>query len=257
MLRHTSEIKGFSIGASDGAIGSITDFLFDDITWQVRWIVVEIGHLLTDRKVLLPPSALGRVNHIGNQFSIRLTMQNIKDSPDIDTDEPVSRLMEANLYDYYGWCPYWSMGFNVSGYGYAGGRMAPLFPPGTFRKANESGPPQLYGDPHLRSVSQVTGYHIRAADGEVGHVADFLIEDADWSIHYLIVDTKNWWPGKKVLISPRSVQGIDWGHTAVDLKVFREIVKNSPEYDATVAIDRAYEGRFHDYYNRVTQVERV
>ena len=68
-------------------------------------------------------------------------------------------------------------------------------------------------DPHLRSIEAVTGYHIHASDGEIGHVEDFLIEDADWSIRYLVVDTKNWWPGKKVLISPRSVTTRSIGRT--------------------------------------------
>ena len=94
-------------------------------------------------------------------------------------------------------------------------------------------------DVHLRSVEAVTGYHIHASDGEIGHVEDFLIEDADWSIHYLVVDTKNWWPGKKVLVSPRSAGEIDWTDRLVNLDVDRQKVKDSPAYDPTITIDRA------------------
>ena len=120
MLRHTSEIGGYAIGATDGPIGSITDFLFDDVTWRVRWLVVDTGTFLSGRKVLLPPSALTHVNHIGRQLSVNLTKQQVKDAPNISADEPVSGQMETDLYDYYGWSPYWSTGFYMGGYGYAG-----------------------------------------------------------------------------------------------------------------------------------------
>ena len=104
-----------------------------------------------------------------------------------------------------------------------------------------------HDDPHLRSVEAVTGYHIHASDGEIGHVEDFLVEDADWSIHYLVVDTKNWWPGKKVLISPRSASEIDWTDNLVNLNVDRQRVKDSPTYDPSTTVDRAYEKHFHTY----------
>ena len=143
------------------------------------------------------------------EFSVKLTKQQVKDSPEIDTDRPVSRQMETSVYDYYGWSPYWGTGFYMGGYGYmpgVDGMASPL--PGS-RGARERRLPTAQRPrtmPHLRSVEAVTGYHIHASDGEIGHVEDFLVEDADWSIHYLVVDTKNWWPGKKVLISPRSAR---------------------------------------------------
>ena len=106
-------------------------------------------------------------------------------------------------------------------------------------------------DPHLRSIEAITGYHIHASDGEIGHVDDFLVEDADWSIRYLVVNTKNWWPGKKVLISPRSVREIDWTDQLVNLDVDRQRVKDSPAYDASTTVDAAYEHQFHNYYGGI------
>ncbi len=248
MLRHTSEIKGYAIGATDGSIGSITDFLFDDETWLVRWLVVDTGEFLGRKHVLVPPSALGFINHIGRQLSVRLTKAQIKDSPDVSVDEPVSRYMETDLYDYYGWSPYWSTGFYMGGYGYPAGLTSPIglgYTPGE-RPTDVTR--RERGDQHLRSVREVTGYHLRASDGEIGHVADFLIEDGDWSLRYLVIDTNNWWPGKKVLISPRSIEAIDWSLRAVDLDVDRQRVKDSPAYDGSKDIDRAYEYQFHGYY---------
>jgi hypothetical protein len=185
-------------------------------------------------------------------------MQQVKNAPEIDTERPVSRQMETNIYDYYGWNPYWSTGFYMGGYGYmgAGGNLGGTglaSPPLGYRQREEhiANARRSDDDPHLRSVEAVTGYHIHATDGEIGHVEDFLMEDADWSVHYLVVDTKNWWSGKKVLISPRSAREIDWKARLVYLNVDRQKVKDSPAYDASTTVDRAYESNFHGYYGDV------
>jgi hypothetical protein len=105
MLWNASAIKDYAIAASDGRLGTVSDFLFDDASWLVRWLVVDTGNWLSGRKVLLPPSVLGHLDPNGREFAVGLTMQQVKDSPDIDTDRPVSRQMETNIYDYYGWSP--------------------------------------------------------------------------------------------------------------------------------------------------------
>jgi hypothetical protein len=249
MLWNASAINGYGIAASDGRLGTISDFLFDDASWLIRWLVVDTGNWLSGRKVLLPPSVLGHPDVAASEFSVRLSMQQVKDSPDFATDRPVSRQIETNVYDYYGWSPYWGGGLYMGGYGYAGGAM-PMPPDPEFgRRAQAAADSQRDDDdPHLRSTEAVTGYRIHASDGEIGHVDDFLVEDADWSIHYLVVDTKNWWAGKKVLISPRSARVISWTDRLVNLDVTRQQVKDSPPYDATTTVDQAYEKRFHGYY---------
>jgi hypothetical protein len=229
MLRNASAIKGYVITASDGRIGTVSDFLFDDASWLIRWLVVDTGNWLTGRKVLLAPSVLGHLDPNGSEFSVSLTMQQVKNSPDIDTERPVSRQIESDIYDYYGWSPYWGTGAGYLGFGFGGGATAPLPSPRSRRRAEDiAAARRSDDDPHLRSVEAVTGYHIHASDGEIGHVADFLVEDSDWSIHEIVVDTKNWWPGKNVLISPRLIREIDWMDNAVKLNVDRERVKDSP-----------------------------
>ena len=118
MLWNASAINGYAIAASDGRLGTVSDFLFDDASWLVRWLVVDTGNWLSGRKVLLPPSVLGHLDPKEDEFSVELTMQQVKDSPEIDTDRPVSRQMETNVYDYYGWSPYWGTGFYMGGSGY-------------------------------------------------------------------------------------------------------------------------------------------
>ena len=257
MLWNASAINGYAIAASDGRLGTISDFLFDDATWLVRWLVVDTGNWLSGRKVLLPPSVLGQLDAKEHEFSVTLTKQQIKDSPEIDTDRPVSRQIETSLYDYYGWSPYWGTGFYMGGYGYmpGAGIASPYL--GYRRRDDEIAAAQRRDeDVHLRSIAAVTGYHIHASDGEIGHVADFLIEDADWSIHFLVVDTSNWWFGMKVLISPLLAREIDWTDRLVNLDVDRQKVKDSPPYDASKTVDWAYENHYHDYYGNIRPGDR-
>jgi uncharacterized protein YrrD len=251
MLWNASAIKGYAVTASDGRLGAVSDFLFDDATWLVRWLVVDTGNWLSGRKVLLPPAVLGHPDRTRREFSVGLTMQQVKNSPGISTDRPVSRQMEASVYDYYGWSPYWGMGLYMGGYGYAASSMKTSTYLESRWHEKKIASRRDDDDPHLRSIEAIIGYHVHASDGEIGHVEDFLLEDSDWSIHFLIVDTKNWWLGKKVLVSPRSAQSINWGDRLVNLNVDRQRVKNSPTYDASTTIDGAYEKRFHDHYGDI------
>jgi hypothetical protein len=262
MLWNASMIRGYAIAASDGRLGTVSDFLFDDSSWLVRWLVVDTGKWLSGRKVLLSPFVLGHLDPKEREFTVELTMRQVKDSPDVDTDRPVSRQMETNIYDYYGWSPYWGNGFFTNRYGYIGDALKVAPTPGFTDTVASTDPADRESDerdqaithmarsddPRLRSIEAVTGYHIEARDGEIGHVEDFLIDDADWSIHYLLINTKNWWPGKKVLISPLSVLEIDWLDNLVKVNVDRQKVKDCPAYDPSMTVDQAYDERFLTYY---------
>jgi hypothetical protein len=245
MLLKASTIKGYAVAARDCQVGVISDLLIDDATWVVRWFVIDTGSWLSSRKVLLPPSALGHLNADTKEFSVRLTKQEVKDSPDVDTDKPVSRQMEGSVYDYFGWSPYWGTGFYMGGYGFMPPPIAESASPGCWERDDG----QASGDdPHLRSAMAVTGYGVHARDGEIGHVEDFLVSDGDWSVRYLIVDTKNWWPGKHVLISPILTIKIDWMDRLISLDTSRESIKNAPAYEPKTMVDRAYERNYHGHY---------
>jgi uncharacterized protein YrrD len=252
MIRSQSEISGYAIHATDGLIGTVSDFLFEDTNWFVRWLVVDTGDWLRGRKVLLPLSALAHVNHIGHQFNVKLTRQQVKECPNVETDQPVSRQMETSLYSYYGWSPYWSAGtyLDVAEYG-GGGLMASPSMDLMRREKDTDDAKRGKSDPTLRSVKEVEGYHIHASDGEIGHVEDFLVEDEDWRIRFLVVDTKNWWPGNKVLIPPLFVRTIQWADKQVILIVDRQMVKDSPAYDPSGTIEPGGEGKIHKYDGRL------
>jgi sporulation protein YlmC with PRC-barrel domain len=249
MLWTASKIRGYAVAASDGDIGTVNDLLFDDAGWQIRWLVVETGNWFAGRKVLLPTSTLGHADTARHEFSVKLTMQQVKDSPDIGSERPVSRQMETDLYSHYGWYPYWGYGLYMGGYGY-GSVVGSPFPRSRSASPEEKAAQAQRNrdDPHLRSVAEVDGYHIHATDGEIGHVEDMLVEEADWSVHYLVVDTRNWWPGQKVLISPRSARALRWSDRTIELDVDRNAVKSSPTYDVSTTVDRDYESQFNTHY---------
>ncbi len=244
MLLVGSALEGYVIHARDGKIGSVTDLLFDDTTWKVRWLVVDTGNWLPGRMVLIHPSAIQEADHRRQELAVRLTKAQVKDSPDILQDRPVSQQMESDLYSYYGWDPVWGSSY----FGPGAIASAPYYtdtmlrePPGLGLRLND-------GDPHLRSISTVKGYHVHATDGEIGHVENLLLDDANWHINYLIIDTKNWWFGQHVLVSPFAVREISWAEEEIRLDITRDRVKNSPPWDPMAEIDRAYERELHGYY---------
>ena len=249
MLTVASTFKGAAIEASDGRIGAIADLLFDDVTWKVRWMVVDTGGWLPGRQVLIHPSAIRHEHDRQNTIHLGLTKARVAASPSIFEDQPVSRQMELHLYDYYGWDPMWGASyFGASPNGISAPFSAPPQFGGTaVRDASNPAPVEESGDPHLRSVDAVTGYHIHATDGDIGHVEDFLIDEASLGIRYLIVDTKNWWPGEHVLMSPYAVREIRWSDREIRLNVDREKVKGSPPWSPTSMIGEAYGKRLYAY----------
>lgn len=240
MLRSLEGLHDFSIGGTDGSIGKVREFLFDDQAWTIRYLVAETGTWLSGREVLISVAALEPPNWKGHVFPVLLTREQIKESPDIDTDKPVSRQREAELYSYYGWTPYWGMEYDAP---LGGMPLPPALSPEEIKEAAK-------GDPHLRSTHEVEGYHIHATDGQIGHVADFIVGDDDWTIRYLVVDTKNWLPGRRVLVAPTWVQQISWDEQQVLVDAARETVKNCPEYDPSVPVNREYEIQLYDHYGR-------
>jgi hypothetical protein len=251
MMQVISALKGFAIEASDGRIGAVADFLFDDGSWRVRWLVVDCGTWLPGRKVLTHPSAILLNDLEPRRFVVALTKAEVEKSPLLAEDQPVSQQMEDRLHTYYGWDPLWGGPYLSETPGaIAWPYMAPpYFGLGLGAVEAQGKRANLHGsDPHVRSVNEVTGYHIRAVDGEIGHIENFMIDDADWSIHYFVVDTRNWWFGERVLISPRAVKAIEWFDRRVELDASREQVKSSPRWDPLVAFTQVYAKRLHRHY---------
>jgi hypothetical protein len=247
-MMRTSKILGGAIQATDGSIGSVDDLLFDDKTWTIRWAVVDTGSWLSGKKVLLPPSCFKRSARESGEFLVDLTREKVKDSPGIATDEPVSSQMETDVYGHYGWAPYWSAGYIVP-LGAAGAVVPPLGVGAPMTDRDRLAVEDRQGDPNLRSVDEVTGYYVGATDDDIGHVEEFLIDEDGWAIRYVVVATRNWWPGKKVLVSPSWMRDVSWSDKTVQINLTREKVKGSPQYEPDASIDRGYERRLYRHYD--------
>jgi hypothetical protein len=241
MQRLISDLKGYAIGAKDGDIGAVDDFLFDDELWTIRYLVADTAKWLPGRRVLISPIALGHVETDEKRISVSLTREQVKNSPDLDSRD-ISREHEMSYYDYYGW-PYYWIGGAVWGLGTVPGNLAQE------KKLPAEAPLQPGEEPHLRSAKEVTGYYIEAKDGDIGHVEDFVIDDESWEIRYMIVDTKNWWPGKKVLISPEWIETVSWSDSRVYVELSRDSIQSGPEFDPK-NLNRDYETRLHKHYDR-------
>ena len=239
MFNNAKTLQGFKLHCLDGEIGKIEQFYFDDKHWAIRYLVANTGNWLTGRQVLISPYALNVVNKEEQHISINLTKKQIEESPPLDTDKPVSRQFEVNYYGYYGWPMYWSGSYMWGNYPYI------LRDPEESKKTAKE---KKTWDLSLRSTHEVSGYHIQAADGEIGHVEDFIIDDETWAIRYLIIDTQNWWPGKKVLISPKWINRVSWDESKAFVNLQRETIKQSPEYIDGALLSRDYETELHRHY---------
>ncbi len=241
MLVKASTLKGYTLDSRDGDIGKVEEFFFDDRHWTIRYLVADTKQWLTGRQVLISPYALVAVNQEKRQIIIDLTKKQIEDSPSLNLDQPVSRQFEEFYYKYYGWPAYWDGPDKWGPYFY------PMRDPGSWQEVAHGA---KAWDPHLRSTHDVSGHHIQAADGEIGHVEDFLVDDETWAIRYLSVDTRNWWPGKKVLVSPQWIERVSWGESKVFVNLSRETIKQSPEYTGKALLTREYETGLHRHYDR-------
>ena len=230
MLDRAKAMTGYALHARDGDFGKVKDFYFDDRAWTIRYVVADTDKWAVGRQILIPPNALIAVNRDDEYISIDLTKKQIEDSPPLRTDKPVSRQFERAYYGFFGWPIYW--GFEEER-----------------AKDEEAARRRNRGDPDLRSANAVRGYHIHASDGPVGHVDDLIVDDEAWAIRYMIVDTKDWLPGKKVLISPQWIERISWQEKQVFISLSRDAIQRAPEYRDESHLARDYETALHDHHN--------
>jgi hypothetical protein len=226
----------------------VTDFLVDDERWTIRYLVVDSSRHLDWRQVLISPISFLQAEGPARRFDLALTIDKIRNSPRSDSDKPVSRQHERDYFQYYGYPYYW---------GYSGlwgaGSYPGLLAVDTWKPAAPDSGEKAPGDSHLRSSREVTGYHIQATDGAIGHIADFIVDDETWEVRYLVVDTSNWnflGFGKDVLVAPHWASRVSWAEKKVHLDMSREAIKGSPSWDGNTAVNREYETRLYDYFGR-------
>jgi hypothetical protein len=245
MLRSTKELMGYHMLATDGQIGKVKDMLFDDRLWMVRYLVVDTGSWLSGRKVIVSLAQIGEPEWERRVIPVGLTMNQVEDSPPLDADAPVSRKYER----------LWLERFRQPAY------PMPIGPMGTpivadtgvmdaaDRKEAKAMAEEKDESTPLRSIDEVSGYDIRATDGEMGHVEEF-IADEEWMLRYLVVDTRKWLPGRKFLVSHEWLRSVSWPKQEVVVGLSRRLIEESPKYNPSEPVNREYEERLYDFYGR-------
>jgi sporulation protein YlmC with PRC-barrel domain len=247
------DLRGFDVRAKDAELGRVREFYFHDRSWLIRYFIVTTSRWL-GRNALIAPDAVTAVDQDHRRLLLDLTHWQVEQSPPIDFDKPVSRQEAEAYYGYYGWPAYW-VGSGFVGFGTPQAPSPiPVVPPAPAPRERER-----TGDPHLRSFQEITGYRIHATDGEIGHVEDLLVDIDRWAIRYVVVDTRNWWPGKKVLILPHFVHALSWSEQAVSVDLGRAEIEAAPPFDSDRPLTRADELRLHAHYglNTYWPVERA
>ncbi|MBP6671640.1 MAG: PRC-barrel domain-containing protein [Bacteroidetes bacterium] len=223
MLHNTTELYGDVLSALDGEIGSVKDFYFDDNNWVVRYLIVDTGSWLTGRAVLLSPHSFGNLDQLERKLNIQLTMGQIEKSPSIESHLPVSRQYERDYFTYYGFPAYWDGGGMWGAGGYP--MLLPtLDDAGTAHKSFHH-----RADKHLRSTQAVTGYTIHATDGEIGKVSGFMVDEKNWAIRDLVVETGSWFTGKEIKVPVSKVDRISYEDSTVYITLTKEDLQRTPE----------------------------
>ncbi len=260
MLRSTKDLEDCAIRATDGIIGQVKDLYFDDKAWVIRYLVVDAGTWLSSRKVLISPIAIGHPDWTEKVLPVSITKEQVKNSPSIDTDKPVSRQHEKRYLGYYGYPYYWDgaglwgggafPGMLMTGYSGFGSMQRDVRPEAEEAYARAEAARHQDDDLHLRSCKAVKGYHIEATDGDIGHVQGLLVDEETWAIRYMIVETSNWWLGHQVLIAPQWITAVRWSDATVAVNLTRQAVKDAPPYDPAVQLGRDQELGIYKHYGR-------
>lgn len=241
MLHNIKELKKFDITAIDGPIGTVHDFIIDEKNWTVRYLVVDTMKWLPGRKVLISPMSISEFDLVNGNIQLSLTKEKIKDSPPIESKLP-TREYEANLVHYYGLRPYWSDHSFWKEY----------TPTSELTKPNSKFETLDDYDVKstLRSFTEISGYTIEAIDGNIGHVENFVICDETWQVRYLVIDTRNWWVGKHVLIAPQWITYVSWPEKIMRVELKKDTIEKGPEYEPEQVITRDFEDEIYTIYDK-------
>jgi uncharacterized protein YrrD len=256
MLGIERDLLGCAIEATDGPIGRVKDCFFDDRNWVVRYLVVDTGTWLASRKVLVAPRTIDLARRSQGILPASLTRAQVRDSPDIDTEKPVSRQHELRFAGYYGYPFYWDSPAQraigdapdalPSGDGIPSARMERKIDPALAHERVEA-ERSIDDDPHLRSVAQIVQYDMCSGAESIGRVADILVDARSWDIRFLLLDAGSWWNGHQALVAPQLIRGIDWRLKRVDLELTRDLVREAPRLDPRAALLTRARVALHDF----------
>ncbi|TDO95161.1 PRC-barrel domain protein [Halanaerobium saccharolyticum] len=255
MLRKMKDLKGYTLHGKEEDLGEVEDFYFDQERFVMRYVVIDTGNWLKHEQTLISPEAFEEINYKTEEIFVNLNSEELKEGPSIKKNKPVSREIEEKLVNHFEWPIYWTSPYPSSG---------PAVQPGSmirdkiFNYAESTAEQKQTGkedlESNLRSFNEVTGYHIQAEDEEFGHVEDLFVDEENWVIRYLLVDTRNILPGKDVLIAPEWLENISWNDEKIFVNKTKEEIKSAPEYQeekSDYLVDRDYEEKLYDHYDEL------
>lgn len=242
-FRRVRDITALTLHAIDGQVGSVQELYFDDQNWKVRYLIINTGGWLLGRNVLIAPIAVAGIDDAGSSMRINLRKGQIEQAPPIEKAKPISRRYEEAYYKHFRWAPYWQSGTTALG--------TPIpYPEPPPMNLDEPALSESPEKSHLRSSAEVTGYGIHTQDGEIGHIEDLVVDDEDWIVRYVEVDTRNWLPGKKVLVQTGRIKQIDWQSQSVTMSLTRHAIQSAPAYDPSKLITPDYEIQLFKHYGK-------
>ncbi len=239
MLHRVDGLLGHGVLAGRERIGKLSDLYCDDRFWVARYLVVDTGRWLAGRRVLVAPLHVAALRPGDEEVVLDLTPDEVRGSPGVDSELPVSLQHRVDLARQALWAPRWEpTGLPLMG----------LPPPPARLRARAAR--RAEGDPHLRSAAEVLEYGVEALDGEIGHLEDLILADEDWSVRHLVVDTRKWLPGRRVLLAVEWLARVDFPERRVHVDLTREQIRASPAYDPDRPIEPDYERRLREHYGR-------
>ena len=181
-------LRGLRVMNAGEAVGHVDEFYFDDQSWRIRYLVLDVGSWLSGRKVLVSPATIVSLEWDAKSMNIKATKDEIRKSPDVSTELPVALVLEAQIHRHFAWDYYWPEMFPMK------------------EEVSEDALNKTH-DPHLRSTRVLSDISVVTEKGKpLGRIEEFLIDPKAWRIDLLRIDH-----GKvgSVLLSPELVKSID------------------------------------------------
>jgi len=257
MLRSVKDLEGYAIYATDGDVGFAKDFHFDDEAWVIRYLVVETSDWMASRRVLISAAALGRPNDVEQEIPVAITRQQVENSPDLDTQGPLTRQQEMFLLTHYGYLPYWQ-DTSLHGDDTHPEVAMPEFSstPSVIAPRLDEPPsleellPRANEGPHVRAFNDVIGTHVETGDGGIGTLRGLLVDESTWAVRYLVVDGGDGRPDRDVVIAPQWIDRAEWPDRLVASGLTRDAVRAAPPFDPATDLDRHAEEALWTHYGR-------
>jgi hypothetical protein len=245
MLRQIRELGTYRLHATDGDIGHLEQFYFDDRDWKIKYFVVDIGTWLHGKKVLMLPSAITGVDAPTRTIITAFTKQQVQESDDIGKHKPEGLEQPHDYFLYLGWPHYVANALSDSEHGpVPGGAPDPVK-----GKISEHSIRAAY-DEHLRSSKVVSRYHVMAVDGEIGQIEDGTVDDQTWTIQYLVSTVRTWWSAKRVLLPTEWIRLVSATESNVYVYLTRNSIATAPAFDPEKPLTLGLENDLHRHYRK-------